>query len=114
MRIALTLLLCFPLCGAPSFYKDVLPVLQDHCQECHRTGEIAPMPLVTYQDARKWSGLIASKTGAKEMPPWFADPKIGHFSNDPSLTAEQIATLAEWAHTGSPAGNPSDTPPPRK
>jgi len=119
MRLALTLSLCVPLYAAPAFYKDVLPILQDHCQACHRIGEIAPMPLVTYQDARKWSALIATKTAAKEMPPWFAeplpaDPKIGHFSNDPSLTPQQIATLADWAHSGAAPGRPADAPPPRQ
>jgi hypothetical protein len=116
MRFArLTLwLLAVQLCAAPSFYKDVLPILQDHCQTCHRTGQIAPMPLVTYQDARKWSAEISRRTTAKEMPPWFADPKIGHFSNDPTLTAAQIATLAEWSHAGSRAGNSADASPPRK
>jgi hypothetical protein len=108
-----------PLHAAPSFYKDVLPILQDHCQACHRTGEIAPMPLVTYRETLKWSGEIARKAAAKEMPPWFAvplaaDPKIGHFSNDPSLTSAQIATLAEWWRAGSPGGNPADAPPPRQ
>ncbi len=108
------LLAALPLCAAPTFYKDVLPILQDHCQACHRIGEIAPMPLVTYQDARKWSAEIARRTAAKEMPPWFADPKVGHFSNDPSLTAAQIATIAEWSRAGSPAGISGDAPPPRK
>src|SRR5580704_16006502 len=109
MRLILCLAI-LPLYAAPTFYKDVLPVLQDHCQACHRTGEIAPMPLVTYQDVRKWSSEIARRTTAREMPPWFADPKIGHFSNDPSLTAAQIATLAAWTQAGSPAGNPADAP----
>ncbi len=103
-----------PLCAAPTFYKDILPILQDHCQACHRSGEIAPMPLVTYQDARKWSSEIARRTTAREMPPWFADPKVGHFSNDPSLTAAQIATLADWTAGGSIAGNLADAPAPRK
>lgn len=120
MRAAIGFALCLaglpslPLYAAPSFYKDVVPILQDHCQTCHRAGQIGPMPLVTYQDARKWSAEIARRTTAKEMPPWFADPKIGHFSNDPSLTPEQISTLAEWAHAGGPAGNPSEAPPRRK
>ena len=117
MRVAIGFAVCLaglPLYAAPSFYKDVLPILQDHCQSCHRTGQIGPMPLVTYQDARKWSAEIVRRTTAREMPPWFADPGIGHFSNDPSLTAEQIATLAEWAHAGSAAGNPADAPLPRK
>ena len=107
-------LAALPLCAAPTFYKDVLPILQDHCQTCHRTGQIGLMPLVTFQDARRWSSAIASKTGAKAMPPWFADPKIGHFSNDPSLTAAQIATLGEWSRAGAPPGNVADAPPPRK
>lgn len=117
MRPALipaVLLAVFPLSAAPTFYKDVLPILQDHCQACHRTGEIGPMPLVTYQDARKWSGEIARRTTAREMPPWFADPKIGHFSNDPSLTAAQIATIADWSKAGSLPGNTAYAPPPRK
>jgi hypothetical protein len=117
MRPARAFAVCltvFPLYAAPSFYKDVLPILQDHCQVCHRAGQIAPMPLVTYQDAQKWSAQIARRTKAKEMPPWFADPRIGHFSNDPSLTPEQIQTLAEWAHEGAPRDNPSDAPPLRK
>ena len=116
MRFVLRLVLFLAglrLCAAPSFYKDVLPILQDHCQACHRTGQIGPMPLVAYRDARKWSAEIARRTGLREMPPWFADPRFGHFSNDPSLTAAQIATLAEWSHTGA-AGNPADAPPPRK
>ncbi len=107
-------LLAVPVYAAPSFYKDVLPILQGHCQSCHRAGEIAPMPLVSYQDARKWNAAIARRTSAREMPPWFADPKIGHFSNDPSLTPSQIATLADWSRAGAPAGNPADSPPPRQ
>jgi hypothetical protein len=115
LRFASALALAIlPVRAAPTFYKDVLPILQDHCQACHRAGQIGPMPLVTYADARKWSAEIARKTSAKEMPPWFADPKIGHFSNDPSLTAAQIATLAEWSRAGSPAGNPDEAPPPRQ
>ena len=71
------------------------------------------MPLVTYRDARPWSREIQKRTGAKEMPPWFADPRYGHFSNDPSLTPSQIATLAAWANAGAPAGDPRDAPSPR-
>ena len=111
---AILSLAAFPLYAAPSFYKEVLPILQDHCQACHRAGQIGPMPLVTYQDARKWSAEIVRRTGAGEMPPWFADPRVGHFANDPSLTPSQIATLADWAKAGAPAGTPADAPPPRK
>src|ERR1035438_3165636 len=98
---------------AATFYRDVLPILQERCQSCHRSGEIGPMPLVTYRDARPWSREIQKRTGAKEMPPWFADPRYGHFSNDPSLTPSQIATLAAWANAGAPAGDPRDAPSPR-
>src|SRR5579872_6199072 len=87
---------------AATFYKDVLPILQDHCQNCHRTGEIAPMPLVTYDQTRPWASAIAHATQTRMMPPWFADPRFGHFSNDPSLTDEQIALLSTWAMNGTP------------
>jgi hypothetical protein len=98
----------------PTFYKDVLPILQQRCQACHRTGEIAPMPLVTYDEVRPYAEKIKQKTSAREMPPWFADPCCGHFADDPSLTPGQIVTLAAWADAGSPAGNPHDAPPPRR
>src|SRR2546423_1432787 len=70
----------------PTFYKDILPILQKHCQSCHRPGEIAPMPLVTYEQTRPWAQQIAHTVEMKMMPPWFADAKYGHFANDPSLT----------------------------
>jgi len=94
----------------PTFYRDVLPILQQHCQSCHRDGEIAPMPLVTYQDTVPLARLIADDARARKMPPWFADPRVGHFSNDPSLSPREIATLAAWAAAKAPAGNPSDAP----
>src|SRR5579859_699495 len=66
----------------PTFYKDVLPILQDHCQNCHRPGEVAPMPLVTYEQTRPWADAISHSVQMKMMPPWFADPRFGHFAND--------------------------------
>src|ERR1700756_3395565 len=95
----------------PTFYKDVLPILQQHCQVCHRAGEIAPMPLVTFAQAHGYAEKMKKMTSAKMMPPWFADPRFGHFSNDNSLTAEQISTIASWADAGAPAGNPDAAPP---
>src|SRR5215467_14238577 len=77
----------------PTFYKDVLPILQTHCQTCHRAGEVAPMPLETYDQAHQWSHQIAHAVDMKMMPPWFADPRYGHFANDNSLTPEQVATI---------------------
>ena len=98
----------------PTFYRDVLPILQQHCQSCHRDGEIAPMPLVSYDDTKPLAQLIADDARARKMPPWFADPRVGHFSNDPSLSPREISTLAAWAAAKAPAGNPADAPaPPR-
>jgi mono/diheme cytochrome c family protein len=98
--------------GQPAFYKDVLPILQEHCQSCHRPGEVAPMSLMTYEQARSWAPAIARAAQSKAMPPWFADPRFGRFDNDPSLTEQQIATLVAWANAGAPKGNPHDAPPP--
>jgi hypothetical protein len=99
---------------APTFYRDVLPILQTHCQTCHRRGEIAPMAFDTYAHTRPFAAAIREQTTLRKMPPWFADPCCGHFSNDRSLTAEQIATLAAWAEAKAPAGDPATAPPPVK
>ena len=99
---------------APTFYKDVLPILQDHCQTCHRPGEVAPMPLVTYEQTRPWADSIANAVETKMMPAWFADARFGHFANDPSLMAQQISTISAWAAAGAPAGQASDAPPPKR
>jgi hypothetical protein len=95
----------------PTFYKDVLPILQTRCQSCHRPGEVAPMPLVTYKDTKPYAIAIAASVQSKMMPPWFADPKIGHFADDPSLTSAQIETIEAWAKTGAAAGDSKDAPP---
>ena len=95
----------------PTFYKDVLPILQNNCQTCHRSGEVAPMSLISYEDARPWARSIKTKTQAKQMPPWFADPDYGLFSTERKLGSGQIATLSAWADAGAPAGNPKDAPP---
>jgi hypothetical protein len=99
---------------APTFYKDVLPILQDHCQNCHRPGEVAPMPLVTYEQTKPWASAISHAVQMKMMPPWFADPRYGRFANDPSLTEQQISTISAWTSAGAPAGDEHDAPPPRK
>ncbi len=98
---------------APTFYKDVVPILQNKCQSCHRLGEGAPMPLVTYEQSRPWAKKIAAAVEMRMMPPWFADPRYGRFANDPSLSEEQIATIAAWAKAGGPAGDARDAPTPR-
>ena len=101
-----------PAAGAATFYRDVLPILQQRCQICHRAEGIAPMRFETYEQTRPYAAAIAATAQNKSMPPWFADPHIGHFSNDPSLSAEQIAALGAWATAGAPAGNAHDAPPP--
>src|SRR4051812_33746302 len=97
---------------SPTFYKDVLPILQANCQSCHRPGEVAPMSLMTYESTRPYARAMKTAVLKKAMPPWFADPAYGHFSNDRRLSDEAIATLAAWADAGAPAGDAKDAPAP--
>jgi hypothetical protein len=101
-----------PAAAEVTFSRDVAPILYGKCVACHRDGEVAPMALLTYQDARPWARAIKEKVVAREMPPWFADPHIGSFANDPSLTSEEIATIAAWVDAGAPQGDPKDLPAP--
>jgi hypothetical protein len=98
----------------PTFYRDVLPILQKHCQSCHRTGGIAPTAFDSYEQTRLFASAIRRGVEEKSMPPWFADPSVGPFANDPSLSPGEIATLAAWAETDAPAGNERDAPAPRR
>jgi hypothetical protein len=99
-----------------TFTKHVAPILQRSCQGCHRPGSIAPMSLMTYDEARPWARAIKQKVAAREMPPWFIDRQVGvrKFKDDPSLTDDEIATIASWVDGGAVRGNPSDMPPPRQ
>jgi hypothetical protein len=97
---------------APTFTKDVAPILQKNCQTCHRPGEAAPFPLIAYDEVRPWAPSIKRVVQQKVMPPWFADPNYGHFANDRSLTAKEISTLVAWINAGAPEGDPKDAPPP--
>jgi mono/diheme cytochrome c family protein len=99
--------------AAVTFNKDVLPILQKNCQACHRPGEIAPMSLLSYKDARPWAKSIKSAVVTRQMPPWFADPAYGHFSNNKALSDADIKTLVAWADSGTLEGNPKDAPAPR-
>jgi hypothetical protein len=94
----------------PTFNQNVLPILQKNCQGCHRPGEIAPMSLISYQDARPWAKAIKAAVATKKMPPWFAE--VGHFANDPTLSEADVRTLSAWADNGAPEGNLKDAPPP--
>src|SRR5581483_663684 len=96
-----------------TFYRDVLPILQRHCEACHRAGGIAPMAFETYAETKPFAEAIRAATQAKTMPPWFADPTVGKFSNDSSLSAEGSDELAAWAENGAVAGDPHEGPPPR-
>ena len=95
-----------------TFNKDVLPILQKNCQSCHRPGQMAPMSLLTFRDARPWARAMKGKVESRQMPPWFADPAYGHFANDRSLSQHDIETIAQWADAGAPEGDPNDAPRP--
>lgn len=98
--------------GAPTFAKDVAPIFQAKCMECHRAGEIAPMALTSYEEARPWAKAIKTEVAARRMPPWHADPVAGPYRDDPSLTDQEIETIVAWVDTGALQGNPKDMPPP--
>ena len=98
--------------NAPTYSKDVAPILQKHCETCHRPGEAAPFSMLTYETTRPWAGAIKLAVRQKVMPPWFADPEVGHFSNERSLSPEEINTLVAWATAGAPEGDPADLPHP--
>jgi hypothetical protein len=95
----------------PTFYREVLPILQRRCESCHRAGGIAPMAFETYVETRPYAEAIVRAVQGKSMPPWFAVPGIVRFSNDPSLTPQEIATLAAWADAKAPEGDARDAPP---
>jgi hypothetical protein len=94
-----------------TFNKNVAPILYKSCVECHRPGEATPMSLLSYKDARPWARSIREKVVSREMPPWHADPRVGQFSNDASLTRDQIDTITAWVEGGAKEGDPRDLPP---
>jgi hypothetical protein len=109
--------LLFMMCGEGSaagevtFTKDVLPILQHNCQSCHRPGNIAPMSFLNYDTTRPWAKAMKNAVMSRKMPPWFADPQYGHFSNDRSLKQEDIDTIVKWVDGGALQGDPKDAPP---
>ena len=100
----------------PVFTKDIAPIFQEKCNDCHRKGSMAPMSLETYQDARPWAKAIKDRVATRQMPPWHIDKTVGiqHFANDRSLNDQQIATIVKWVDSGSPMGDAKDMPPPKK
>lgn len=99
-----------------TFSKDVAPILQARCQECHRAGSMAPMSLVTYEETRPWAKSIRQRVILRQMPPWHIDPSVGvqKFKNDMSLSAGQISTIVRWVDSGAPLGDPKDMPAPKQ
>ena len=100
-----------------TFHKDIVPILQRSCQNCHRPEGVAPMPLVTYEQTAPFAGLMEYKTGLRDragaMPPYYLEKDIGiqEYKDDPSLSDEEVAKISAWARSGSPEGNPADAPP---
>jgi mono/diheme cytochrome c family protein len=105
-----------PAPGQVTFAKDVAPIFQKACQNCHRPGSIAPMSLLTYEDARPWARSIKDRVERRSMPPWHVDRTVGirKFKDDISLSDQEIATIASWIDGGAPRGNPADLPAPRQ
>lgn len=97
-----------------TYSKDVARIVQQHCQECHRPGQIGPMPLLTYDDVSAWAQMIREVVEEKRMPPWHADPKHGKFRNDRSLPAAERTTLLTWIEQGCPRGDDKQLPAPRQ
>jgi peroxiredoxin len=95
---------------APTFNADIAPILHEHCAVCHRPGEVAPFPLLTYQDAAKRAGLIATVTGKRYMPPWKPEEGYGHFQDERRLSDRQIELIRQWADKGAPEGDPGQRP----
>src|SRR5476651_2390412 len=96
--------------AAPTFNKEVAPILYKNCTNCHRPGEIAPMSLLTFKDARPWAKSIATQVSKGAMPPWHADPLHGEFLNDRRLSDADKNIIVKWASAGAPEGNPADQP----
>jgi hypothetical protein len=95
-----------------TFNRDVLPILQKNCQNCHRPGEIGPMSFLTYESTRPWARAIKVAVLERKMPPWFVDPNFGHFKYDRRLSEAELRTISDWADTGAAEGDPKDKPAP--
>ena len=100
--------------AAPTFSRDVAPILQRSCQHCHQPAGIAPMSLLDYREARPWARSIRDRVERRLMPPWHLDPTVGiqDYRNDVSLTPDEIATVVRWVDAGAPEGDPADLPEP--
>jgi hypothetical protein len=99
-----------------TFTRDIVPIFQEKCQDCHRKDSMAPMSLVTYEETRPWARSIKERVVTHQMPPWHLDKTVGiqHFQNDRSLSDEQVETIARWVDAGAPQGDPKDMPAPKQ
>lgn len=95
----------------PTFNRDVAPIVYKHCAGCHHPNDIAPMSLLTYKEVRPWAASIRESVVRHRMPPWKADAHVGKWSNDPSLRADEIATIVAWVDGAKLEGDPKDLPP---
>ncbi len=102
--------------ASPTFAKDVAPIFQAKCQDCHRVGSMAPMSLTTFEEVRPWVRAIKERVSTHQMPPWHIDRNVGvqKFKNDISLSDDQIDTIVRWVDAGAPMGDPKDMPAPRQ
>jgi hypothetical protein len=105
-----------PSANPVTFTRDIAPIFQEKCEGCHRPGEMAPMPLVTYDQVRPWAKAIKQRVVTRQMPPWHVDPNVGiqKFQNDMSLSQAQVDAIASWVDGGAPQGNPKDMPAPKQ
>src|SRR5262249_29961014 len=99
-----------PAAPETTFTHDVAPILYAKCVTCHRPGEVAPMALRTYDEVRPYARAIKEKVVSRQMPPWMADPAIGHFTNDPSLSSDEVNTIVRWVDEGTARGDAADLP----
>lgn len=97
-----------------TFAKDIMPIMQKNCQECHRPGQNAPMTFMSYEEVRPWAKAIRKAVTERAMPPWQADPSIGTWKNDKRLSEKDMATFTAWIDAGAPMGNAADLPAPIK
>ena len=118
IRLSLALLFSCAFLAAteapPTYNKDIAPIFQRNCQACHRPGEAAPMSLLTYKEVRPYVAAIKEAVSLHKMPPWYADPHFGKFSNDRALSQQDIDTVVAWTKAGAPEGDPKDLPAPAK
>src|ERR1700722_1073656 len=109
MRIlVMALLIILSMFAGTTFTKDIAPIFYKNCVTCHRPGEMAPMSLLDYKSARPWAKAIQTAVSTHKMPPWFADPRYGHFSNDTRLSLQEIETIQAWVAGGAVEGDPKN------